>query len=196
MSITRRVAKSEPLGPHEISPRKIHGPQLFTHRKEWGQPRKKLVRVRNNQIPGVKIPAPRNDDMRGTRQTQEGSQEPYPQNRRVQQHPALCASGRLFLALYDPFAMLIAQQHVLGEFECKIGVETFDGSIAPSLVAYAAGIHLEALLFPALVPGTLRRLAHASVFGRFNNFEHKFGTHGSLSHEMCDRFQIAGGLRG
>ena len=104
--------------------------------------------------------------------------------------------GELFLALYDPFAVRVAEQHVLGQLECEIWVETFGGSITPPLMAYAAGIHVEALLLPPLVPGTLSSLSHTSVFGRFNNFEDKLRPHGRLSHEMDSRFDIAGCLGG
>src|SRR5208282_1960275 len=61
---------------------------------------------------------------------------------------------------------------------------------------YAASIHVKALLLPPLVPGTLRRLTHTSVFGRFHYFKHKLWPHGRRSHEMGNPFEIAGGFGG
>src|SRR6266853_1757798 len=75
----------------------------------------------------------------------------------------------LFLPLYDPLAMRVAKQHVLGKSERKIRVQTFDSSITPSLMPYTAGINVEALLLPPLVPRALSRLSHTSVFGSFNH---------------------------
>jgi len=59
---------------------------------------------------------------------------------------------------------------------------------------YTAGINVEALLLPPLVPRTLSSLSHTSVFGSFNHFEHKLRPHGHLSKEMRGPFDIADGL--
>ena len=102
-----------------------------------------------------------------------------------------CSVLPLFFPLYDPLAMRVATHHVLGKFERKIRIQTLGSSIAPRLMPRAAGIHIEALLLPPLVLGTLRSLSHASVFGGFNNLELKLRPHGSLSKEMHHRFDIA-----
>jgi hypothetical protein len=84
---------------------------------------------------------------------------------------------RLLLPLNYPFAMRVAMEHILGKSERKIWVQTFGSSITPSLMPYAAGIKVNALLLPPLVPRTPSSLSHTSVFGGFNNFEHKLRPH-------------------
>src|SRR5207244_7312303 len=83
----------------------------------------------------------------------------------------------LLLPLYHPLAMRVASDHILRKSEGKIWVQTFDSSITPSLMPYAAGIKVNALFLPSLVPRTLSSLSHTSVIGSFNNFEHKLRPH-------------------
>ena len=73
--------------------------------------------------------------------------------------------------------MRVAMQHVLGEFEREIRVQTFGGSRTPVLMPCAAGIHVEDLLLPPLVPRTLSRPSHTPVFGSFDNVELKLRPH-------------------
>jgi hypothetical protein len=68
-------------------------------------------------------------------------------------------------------------EHFFGKFERKIRVHTFDSSITPSLMPHAAAVKVEALLFPSLVPGTLRGLSDTSVLCSLNNLEHKLWPH-------------------
>src|SRR5437667_10213601 len=100
------------------------------------------------------------------------------------------------LPLYHPLAMRVASDHILRKSERKIWVQTFDSSITPSLMPYAAGIKVNALFLPSLVPRTLSSLSHTSVIGSFNNFEHKLRPHSRFSKEMCHPFAILSVLSG
>jgi hypothetical protein len=92
--------------------------------------------------------------------------------------------------------MRVAEQHVLGKFESKMGVQAFDGSITPSLMPYAAGVEVNALFHPSLVPGTLGSLSHTSVVSGFNDFKLKLRPHGRLGKEMGNAFDVASCLGG
>jgi len=48
--------------------------------------------------------------------------------------------------------MWVAMEHVLGKFERKIWVHTFDSPITPSLMPYAAGIEVKALEIAMYAP--------------------------------------------
>jgi hypothetical protein len=102
----------------------------------------------------------------------------------------------LLLPLYDPLAMRVATHHVFGKFERKFRVQTFGSPVTPSLMPFAAGIKVDALFLPPLVPRTLSGSSHTSVLASFNDFEHKLRSHRSLSKEVCDRFDIRGRLSG
>ena len=98
----------------------------------------------------------------------------------------------LLLPLYYPLAMRVAMEHIFGQLESEIRVQTFGGARTPCLMPRATSIHVEALLLPPLVPGTLGSCSHTSVRGRFNNFKFEFWTHCRLGKDVDHPFDIAG----
>lgn len=83
-------------------------------------------------------------------------------------------------------------KHILSQLEFEIGIQAFDGPVPPSLMTNPAGIHIEALLLPSLVPRTLRRSSYTPVRRRFTNFEDKLWPHRRLSKKMRNPFYIFG----
>ena len=90
----------------------------------------------------------------------------------------------LRLALDDPFAMRIAENHVFGKAEFEIRIQSLNDTITPPLVAGITEIKVEPHFFPALAPGTHRRFPNTPVCSRFDNFKLAFGSHRRMGKEF------------